>query len=564
MNLKAILYLFILIFIFPTYVLGVNDGRKFSLDELAANYEKVARQNDMDAELAALEPYLAEAIRQNDVTEEQYARISKVYCYFNYDEYDLLYDEIDRQMAYFREKGWWAKYYACATLRVEALIYQNKPISALREADDQYSKAPKTGNPMALVAAAYNLFICYQKSERNEEAALIFEKDILPNMEYIPSGSESNYYTVYSDVLMSLGRYDDLLKHAVAYEKLIDQTEERQRRDGIVSDNSVHRFYVCVSYAEAYLGLGQLVRADSCYEKALTLTGNRSNDCIALFALHARILQHRGKYTDAIIAVNNSLKDSGANDNQSVRNYHLSMKADILHDAGYFAESSATYRQIVALTDSIARADLSVQLNDLRSIYKLDRLTFEKEQAHFYLVIALLVCGAMMVIVILYIIYSRRLKTKNLILFDRIQEQTRLEQARRKEEGTSLSLSEPVQESDTAMKTESQLFCCLRNLLLKEKLHLTPEFNRDMLLSRLGTNKNKLSEAIFSATGYNLTEYITQLRLQEALILMETQPDLPFAYIAEQTGFGVYSSFYRAFCKCYGVKPTEYRSFRKA
>lgn len=126
-----------------------------------------------------------------------------------------------------------------------------------------------------------------------------------------------------------------------------------------------------------------------------------------------------------------------------------------------------------------------------------------------------------------------------------------------------LPLPEEPSESEAPTSSASELFARFSQLLTEDKLYLSTDINRDMLVDRLGTNKNKLVEAITAATGRTLTEYITDLRLREALLLMEAQPDLPFTQIAEQTGFGVYSSFYRAFSKQYGVKPTEYRNYRR-
>lgn len=537
-------------------------GRR-SLEELAALYEKANNQNDMESELAALKPYLAEAIRQNNVREEQYARISKIYCYYNFDAFDLLYPEIDRQMAYFSRRGWWDQYNICANVRVEALIFQDKPASALHEADRLYAEAKKSGRSKSLVMAAYNLFCCYHYSNRHEEAARIFEEDILKHKEDIPSGSESDYYTVYSDVLVSLKRYDDLLKHSVAYEKMLDEDEEERLRNGIVYDNSAQLLYAYHSYAEAYLGLGEIDKAEMYYDKALAITRDIPNNRVGLYDLHARILHKKGNYTEALFEIEHALNDSGAIENRTLRNNYLSLKADLLCEIKRFAEACTAYKEVIQLTDSVSNSEQAIQLNDLRSIYELDRLKQENEQASARFLIALIICGAMALTITLSVIYSQRLRMKNRLLVDRIQEETLLEQERRDLQAICRNVTEVLPVSSTPDTIESALFVRLRELLLKERLYLVPELNRDMLLERLGTNKNKLNETVVAATGHNLMEYITGLRLQEALLLMEAYPDRPFNQIAEQTGFSVYSSFYRAFYRQYGVKPTDYKNYRK-
>lgn len=560
MKLLPILLLFISLFLTTISAQGVLRDKEAYLQELAVRYEESTREGSMEAELAALDPYIAEATRQGNKKEECYARMNKVYCYYNYDNYEQLDDEIDRQMDYFSRKNYWEEYYLCSNLRIEALIYQSKPVSALREAERQYNEALLLKDSQAIALTAYGLFCCYHCSGRNDEAARIY-KEVEKNEKYIPFNQRPDYYVMYGSVLYSLKQYDELLQHAIRFEAFIDHCDEEVRRKGVAMDNTMHRFYVYYSFAEAYEGLGQYDKAETYFRKASGISRHTPSNRIPLFELNARILSGQGRYTEALAQIDSALNDPDENESHTIQLTHRSMKADILHDARRFEEASDLYRQVIDLTDSVSVHDMEIQLNDLRTLYKLDQYKMETSLRNQQLLFALIAC-ALLALVLLVIVRSYRLvRRKNRALCEQIEQQAmrfKQEVEARKEAQTTL----PLAPQDTAAN-ENELFTRLNLLLTEEKLYLTPEINRDMLVDRLGTNKNKLAEAITAGTGRSLTEYITELRLREALLLMEAQPDLPLAQIAEQAGFGVYSSFYRAFNKQYGVKPTEYRNYRK-
>ena len=127
---------------------------------------------------------------------------------------------------------------------------------------------------------------------------------------------------------------------------------------------------------------------------------------------------------------------------------------------------------------------------------------------------------------------------------------------------------ESVQETILTEKQEgnsaaADLYQRITELIRTEKLYLQPELNRTILLERLGTNKNKFAKAFEAGEAQGLNEYIRLLRLQESLLLMEREPDLSLSEVSDRSGFATYSSFYRAFFKQYGVKPTEYRKLSK-
>lgn len=106
------------------------------------------------------------------------------------------------------------------------------------------------------------------------------------------------------------------------------------------------------------------------------------------------------------------------------------------------------------------------------------------------------------------------------------------------------------------------LVCRLKQLMDVEKLYTTPGVKRDMVAVALGTNRTYLCACIQETYGQTFPEYITSLRLNAAIKLLEENEGLiEIQVVADFVGFGTYSSFYRAFVNRYGIKPTDYVCF---
>ena len=92
--------------------------------------------------------------------------------------------------------------------------------------------------------------------------------------------------------------------------------------------------------------------------------------------------------------------------------------------------------------------------------------------------------------------------------------------------------------------------------------HYTEPLSRSRIARAVGYNESYLSHMFSQVLDTTLTEYITSLRLSEALNLL-TGTDLPISRIALQLGYGSIRSFNRAFLQRMGMSPTAYRSARR-
>ena len=187
------------------------------------------------------------------------------------------------------------------------------------------------------------------------------------------------------------------------------------------------------------------------------------------------------------------------------------------------------------------------EIDELRTIYEVDKITAEKEQKHQQVIWAIAVCMLLLVALFIYFLYSRRLKQRNLALYQQVQELSRKEKA-----VESCFLSKP----EETLSKEMQLFRQLSKLMKTEKLFINTEINRKTVANHLGTNENYLASAIRAVRGETFSDYVSNLRLQHALELLNDQPDMTFEAIGIDSGHGSYSQFFRAF-----NKKIRYQSF---
>jgi AraC-like DNA-binding protein len=112
----------------------------------------------------------------------------------------------------------------------------------------------------------------------------------------------------------------------------------------------------------------------------------------------------------------------------------------------------------------------------------------------------------------------------------------------------------PVERSD------SELLERIRKLVSDEKLFLYPNLKVSDLAARLHSNRNYIYHAINVEMGTSFSDYINGLRVEYAVQLFETNPDLSINDVMTKSGFTSTSAFYRNFKKFKGVSPKENRT----
>ena len=87
--------------------------------------------------------------------------------------------------------------------------------------------------------------------------------------------------------------------------------------------------------------------------------------------------------------------------------------------------------------------------------------------------------------------------------------------------------------------------------------HFREELTLPRLAKQFGYNPGYLSRSFKENFGISFCQYITMLRLREAVLLLQNG-ELSVTKCAFESGFGSIRSFYRAFHEKFGITPKEY------
>lgn len=230
----------------------------------------------------------------------------------------------------------------------------------------------------------------------------------------------------------------------------------------------------------------------------------------------------------------------------------LLLKAELLSLTGQPQKGIALYHEYIQAKDSINRVEIAERLDELHTIYEVDRLRLEQHNSRLWLFTTAGGCLLLFFLLTGYMIYSHRLRTKNRILYQRI---------RRQEHRDNLMVETIRQLPEQNLSAELQLFMRLNELLKKEKLYTNPSLTREELARQLGTNHTYLMEAVRACTeNLSIREYLNQIRLRCASQLLTCTPRLSIDAIWQDSGFASRSGFYDMFRSKYGMSPGEYRN----
>ena len=101
----------------------------------------------------------------------------------------------------------------------------------------------------------------------------------------------------------------------------------------------------------------------------------------------------------------------------------------------------------------------------------------------------------------------------------------------------------------------------LRAVILRERLYLSAQFDRQAAIDYFHLSKERIGAAFSQDSEYaTIADFINHCRLEYARDLLATSPDMTVDDIASASGFGTRRTFSRLFKERYSVTPTEFRS----
>jgi tetratricopeptide (TPR) repeat protein len=137
-----------------------------------------AAEDNMGYELRCIREYLAESLRQKDKEAEAQARVTQLYCYYNYEMTDSISYYLPEILSAMKKNGTWDYYYNAWNVLIESYLYEDKVQTALFEAQKMYADARKRKSNYGLGTSTYGMACIYQTMGRFREAEKTIEESI--------------------------------------------------------------------------------------------------------------------------------------------------------------------------------------------------------------------------------------------------------------------------------------------------------------------------------------------------------------------------------------------------
>ena len=515
-----------------------------------------AAEDNMGYELRCIREYLAESLRQKDKEAEAQARVTLLYCYYNYEMTDSISYYLPEVLSAMKKNGTWDYYYNAWNVLIESYLYEDKVQTALFEAQKMYADARKRKSNYGLGTSTYGMACIYQTMGRFREAEKTIEESIAALSKEDEISQLLSAYNVLGETLDGLRKYEKLRKKCSEWKAVIDKYKNEALRKGYTPSLNGRYLYCTLATAVAELETGHYDRAKELLQLADKYAEGRK--AVARF----KLLQVKARYYAAIkqydraIACNNENMGiiTAAGDSVSLLTVQM-QQADLYMQAGRYKEAAELYSLVIPHKDKLRNTELAKQLDELRTIFEVDKLTLRNEVITTRLYLSLIIVALLLATVVLYIIYTRRLRRKNRALYDSIL-------LYRKAERDMETAARLVPEEE--LDREGKIYRRLCELMQKEKVYKDTELNRDILSKRIGTNAVYITNAVRKyADGATVNEFINGYRLRHAASLLTNNPDLNINEVEYRSGFNSRATFNRCFRAFFGMSPSEYKAVSK-
>jgi AraC-like DNA-binding protein len=496
----------------------------------------------MDTLLSLYDEMYREAIKQDDFKSCGVSIYRRLAAYMNTRMYDEAIKQAPDWLDFLAKQEEWNTYYQVYHLLTVAYIQKGESDDALNRAQRIYGQAKQQKHTDGIAIMLYSIGYIYGVQNRPEEAEQLYRESIQLLQE--EEALASLLLRAYSDLcqtLISLKRYDEALSICTEYERAV-------RRNDVLGKEPVTWVNLFTNYIDLYLELSDYDNAEVYCNKSDSVS-NAPFARIITYEARAIIFSSRKQYTKALEMVDKSMELLQGGRAGTINRLRMD-KIEILVEMNRAQEVYDLFWEYTDVNDSIRNLEYNAQLDELRTVYEVDKITSEKEKTRNYLLFALAGCLLLAIALGIWIYLHRQIARKNHSLY--LQIQALLQKEKKAEQQL---LATPEEELSRSM----QLFRSLSELMQKEKPFTDPDLKRKKLADRLGTNESYLADAIREATGETFTTYLSNLRLQYSLELLNGQPGMNLDAVSIDSGHGSYASFFRLFMKKYAITPSEYR-----
>ena len=305
-------------------------------------------------------------------------------------------------------------------------------------------------------------------------------------------------------------------------------------------------------------------RADSAYAawKAVQYEGNHTRDYFIV-----DYMKRRGLHREAVTIYNGlieriRLQGDTLGEMMNTAKWGL---AEVYHQMGHSEQAATLYEQVLEIQDTLKSRKARSNAQELAAIYhdKEQQQTIMQQEAEntrqeaiiLIIVIVLIAVAAFSVIVLRK---NRIIHRKNQSLAQQITEAMIYKERYMQQMAESTrSEGEPT---DPDKLTDEQLFQNINDIIVRERLFLASNFDRQMIMDRFQLSKERVGAAFSKGSQYaKLTDYTQELRLEYSTFLMSSRPDMSISQIALDCGFSSYAYYGKCFRRRFGMTPTEFR-----
>ena len=373
-----------------------------------------AREWDKDTKttLRICDEWIACAQTLGDLDAEEQARNRKLTVIYNSEDWTQLVAEATQQRQWMEQHKRWDSFYKAWRDIMEGYSYDQKPQTALREAQSMRDHAQKMGNDLGLALAYQQMGVIYDNIDHTE-AMKAFEHS-LALMKKTP-GTEGNEmlsaFFYMAQELDQLGNYDYELRICREWKQQLDETTVEEHETE--SRMNVHYLECHLWNASALIGLNRLDEAEQalreCERRNASIEDPYLSYQIQVHRAHLALQRGDVKTAEAYSDQFGPMMDSDQ--------WPLAQRlyGEILMRAGRNADAALFYRKIYEQKDSTFSKDVRMQLDEFNTLFQLDEIKMkgELERSRFTILIIVLIVVALLFIIFLRHRSAQRLKQKN-------------------------------------------------------------------------------------------------------------------------------------------------------
>jgi len=507
-------------------------------------FNELGDDKKMDTLIVLLNEGYKEALRQNNVKLQGGFAGSILSAYFNKGRHDDVIKRAPEFLKQLEEKKAWDYYYDVYKKYFLAFLDKGNYDTAVQTAEQMYADAKARDNKFGMGVSSFCFGRFYYV--RDIEEAITYLKqciELLNNEDkYLSTSTEVYFYLCQALILQK--HYDEAQRTLAKYEKAIDSFENYVKMPQVTARGNLYMNYIQLSLLTEDFDNAEI------YCDKIDKLSLGSYTSLSVFAARALIHNARKEYDKALEMTDKALQLTNS---EAARNEIRETRMQILANTGRSMELYQIAEKVITINDSIRNADFSGRLDGLRTQYEVDKHIAKEQKARLSFYFSAGIGVLLLVILIIWFFYSRKIHKKNKALVEQIL-------AQEKDQVEIDKLRKIAQENIRTEQETDEIFIRLEKLMQEQQPYVETECNRKTLAEAVGTNEKYLSDSIKNNTGLPVSEYIMKYRLKHAnTLLLRPAAEYTIDAVAIDSGFGSRSKFHEHYRNRFGITPNEFR-----